>query len=298
MKKTIRFPRFDAELDTDACTVVANAVLTLRLRLGLRQLNPPDGARSAMFAEAGKNGVPRKIIRWSRDEWAIWVENFCSSAAAHWRGRFWLSNDGGSFLFYKGSDIWVPNFLCWLEIESTNGFAGNEHATIDVVRLDPSEKFFLSHERLYDNLDTDPVQTGVDSRGNRILQRTHVHEVGHLLGLGHVDVGKPHCPPQGDHNLPVCYGVADADLHSVMGRGMKLGIEHAQPWREALRGFALDEARRHVDQSGTRVATSKLFYMPRCVYAVWPAKMLRVYPRTLAEFKAGVDITSRAVPSA
>ena len=66
---------------------------------------------------------------------------------------------------------------------------------IEVVKLHHSETWFESYSGLYDSLDSNLVQKGTDSKGNAIMQRAHVHEIGHLLGLPHVDVGKAHCPP-------------------------------------------------------------------------------------------------------
>lgn len=76
--------------------------------------------------------------------------------------------------------------------------------------------------------------TGNDQHGAPIMQAAHVHEIGHLLGLGHVDIGKPHCPVSGDTNARACYGVADVDKNSVMGGGIRLRDEHAMPWRRAI----------------------------------------------------------------
>jgi hypothetical protein len=94
-----------------------------------------------------------------------------------------------------------------------------------------------------------------------------------LLGLGHVDIGKPHCPPGGNTNISACYGVADIDKQSVMGDGMQLRVEHANPWRRAI-----------VQVSGKGSVTGA---------TDWQAKLIHHYPRTLAEVAANKAIIVR-----
>lgn len=291
MKKTIKFPRYDAEVNTDVCNPNANAELTLTLRLGFRQINPPAGAASGTYKDYGKaTGTPRKIIKWTPAAWESWKSNFCTTAQYFWRGKFWLVNDGGSFPFKVGETWYFPNFICWMNVEGLDAGAAGLHHTIDVVNLDPTETWFGSHERLYDSLDTNSVEKAKDAAGNPIMQQAHVHEVGHLLGLGHVDVGKAHCTAESDTNASKCYGVADSDKRSVMGSGMELRAEQAMPWRIALRSFALEEARENIDKRfDAGVPVSQLFYVPKSIYATWPARLHRVFPRTLAEFKAGTE---------
>lgn len=65
------------------------------------------------------------------------------------------------------------------------------------------------------------------------MQRGSAHEIGHLLGLPHVDAGKPHCPST-NTNAPLCYVIKDVDKVSIMGYGMEQRVENAQPWRKAI----------------------------------------------------------------
>ncbi|MGL6208457.1 MAG: hypothetical protein ACRC14_01345, partial [Paracoccaceae bacterium] len=291
MKKTIKFPRYDAELNTDVCSINANAELTLTLRLGFRQINPKDGAATGTYKDYGKTtGTPRKIVKWTPATWESWKSNFCSSAAGFWRGKFWLVNDGGSCPFKAKEEWYFPNFICWLDVVGSDAGAADLHHTIDVVNLDPTETWFGSHETLYDSLDTNSNEKAKDSKGNPIMQQAHVHEVGHLLGLDHVDVGKAHCKADSDTNATKCYGITDRDKNSVMGSGMGLREEQAMPWRVALRAFALEEARANVDRRfNAGVPISQLFVIPKSIYATWPARLNRVFPRNLAEFKAGTE---------
>jgi hypothetical protein len=288
MKKTIKFPRFDAELNTDVCDPYNNAELMLTLRLGFRQINPAGGANSGTYHDYGDATEPtRKIVKWTPTQWAAWKLNFVTSAQAFWHGKFWLINDTGNFSFTQGGMTYVPNIWCRVKVIGNEANVGTNHHTIEVVRLDRTENWFGSHSTLYDSLDTNLVRKGKDGAGKAIMQRAHVHEVGHLLGLGHVDIGKAHCPADGDTNEKQCYGVADDDKHSVMGSGMKLRVEHARPWREAIKAFALDEL-----LSGPKTL-STYFAVPVSLTAVWKPEKVRHYPRTTDEVKLGVSVISR-----
>ena len=295
MKQTMQFTRFDAELDTDVCDAYNNAELTLTLKLGFQQINPAGTAATGTYNDYGDATAPtRNIARWTPASWTTWKTNFVATAQRFWNGKFWLVNDAGLFQYQALGQTFVPNIYCKLKIESSDSAIGNHH-TISVVRLAASETWFGSHETLYDSLDTNSVRKARDSAGNPIMQRAHVHEVGHLLGLDHVDVGQPHCPASGDTNASACYGASDASLNSVMGSGMTIRLENASPWRNAMRGFALADALRAGPPTGLSLLMpySRLFSFPTHLLASWPAKLSRHYPRTLAEAQAGLNITNR-----
>ncbi len=296
MKKKISFAKFDAELNTDCCDPYNNAELTLTLRMGFKQINPSGGADKGTYHDYGDATEPtRKIIKWTATSWTNWKTNFVSSAEAFWTGKFWLINDSGSFPFTKGTATYYPNVWCRFKLVGNESTVAGNHHTIDVVRLDPTESWFGSHSTLYDSKDTNSVKKATTSAGKKVMQRAHVHEVGHLLGLDHVDVGKPHCPAAGDTNAGMCYGVADADKLAVMGSGMQLRLENAYPWREALRAFALEELMMAALGNPLLLALGRVsLSMPvASITSVWPAKMQRHYPRTEAELRAGTMITAR-----
>jgi hypothetical protein len=299
MKKTLKFSKFDAELNTDCCDPYTNAELTLTLRMGFRQINPAGDAATGTYHDFGDATAPtRKIVKWTPGTWSAWKANFVSSAQAYWTGRFWLINDSASFPYTNGAATYYPNVWCRFKLVGNEATASGNHHTIDVVRLAPSETWFGSNASLYDSKDTNSVQKNTTSKGKKVMQRAHVHEVGLLLGLNHVDVGKPHCPASGDTNASACYGIADNDMRAVMGGGMELRIENAYPWRESLRNFALAELLMALSNPMSIVASGVSLSQPiHLLMAVWPAKIKRHFPRTEAELRAGAAITApRARP--
>ena len=293
MKKTLKLAKFDAILDTDVCDSRNNAELTLKLRLGFRQINPAAGAASGTYNDYGDATKPsRKTVKWTDTEGTKWKTNFVKTAQAFWNGKFWLSNNLGYLGYLAGKQIYLPNFYCTFELIGNDSTVGTNHFVIDVVRLDASENWFGSHSKLYDSLDTRSVQKGTDSKGKPIMQQAHVHEVGHLLGIGHVDIGKAHCPAAGNTNASACYGMADADKYSVMGQGMQLRIEHATPWILAINQFIKAEPASKV----YTIPPPSFSQMPgRVVDVLFPftAKMKRHFPRTPAELEKGLMITAR-----
>ena len=233
MRQRTYTKHWTAELDTDVCNRHTNANLTLYLNLAFRQINPANGAEAGQFNDYGSpTETARKTASWTSSAWETWTRNLVWSAQHFWNGRFWLNNNFGLFEFSDGVATYRPHIYCRLRIQ--RAVLGQAHHTIDVVRLDPSEKWFGSHSRLYDDRDTRWALKRLDSRGRAVMQRAHVHEIGHLLGLGHVDEGKSHCPLSGDTNAAACYGVADDDVRTVMGAGMSLNTLFATPWQRAM----------------------------------------------------------------
>ncbi len=274
MKTGMSLPAYDIELDTDCCDPYNNAELTITLKLGFRKIDPSGGANEGTYHDYGDATDPtRKIIKWTDAAWSSWKGDFIRSAQAYWHGKFWLVNRFPDLDYEVKGVKYRPNIWCRFKLEGGDAVKGGFNHVIDVVRLHATENWFGSHSTLYDSKDTKSVSKGTDSAGKKIMQRAHVHEVGHLLGLAHVDVGKAHCPTTGNTNASACYGVADADKNSVMGSGMQLRGKHANPWRSAVADL-----------------TGKGF---GAIGADWVPKTVRHYPRTLAEAAANAAITRR-----
>jgi hypothetical protein len=272
MKTGLCLRTYNIDLDTDVCNPHNNADLTITLRVGFRQINPAGAAAEGTYNDYGKaTGTARKTIKWTPPAWALWKTNFVISAQNYWHGKFWLVNNFPVYEFERAGKKYRPNIWCRFKLIGEDAGIGPDDHVIDVVRLHRSETWFGSHSTLYDSLDTKMVQKGTDSAGKAIMQRAHVHEIGHLLGMAHVDVGKAHCPPGSDTNAAACYGVTDTDSNSVMGQGMQLRASQANPWRKAIMQLS--------GKGSESVATD------------WGAKLVRHYPRLPEEVAANLAIT-------
>lgn len=273
MNKTINRSSWDATLNTCKTDKYNNAELTITLNLAFKQINPANGQAKGDYHDYGDPRRPkRKIDRWTKSAWQKWKFDFVNSAQKYWHGKFWLVNNFALYDYTDDNVKYIPNIWCKFDLVGKDASSGfKHHHLIEVVKLNKAEKWFGSHSNLYDSLDSQPVKKGTDSKGTAIIQRAHVHEVGHLLGLPHVDVGKPHCPTNSNTNLSPCYGVLDNDKYSVMGQGMQLREKHADPWREAIIAIA---------GKGNKLRMSD-----------WQPKLKRHYPRTESEAKAKKFIT-------
>jgi hypothetical protein len=213
-----------------------NCGLNIYIRVFLNQVDPANGAANGDYPDWDTNndgtaahpgprfGVNRHITRWPPGEFTSWSNRYQRECQAFWDTKFWLTTPAryNDLNVTVGADRFRPNIRCgfYLSLVLGTQFA---HTTIQVVHLAAGETFFRSDSAHYDNLDLEPNATGPG-----MTQRAHLHEVGHLLGLGHSGEGKPGCV---NNNL-VCYAGPN-----IMGQGEDIDATDALPWQRAMEHF-------------------------------------------------------------
>src|SRR5262245_16388089 len=196
-----------------------NEGLNLYIRVYLQEINPAGSA--ATGTRADYDGVDRQIVRWPAGAFVSWSQRYQRECQGFWDNKFWLiTPDTYREMDYQsGSQRLRPNVRCNFYLSLVQARTSAHHS-IEVVQLAASEMYFRSDSAHYDHRDLDPTTYGAG-----LVQRAHVHEVGHLLGLGHSGESDPACVD----NNPVCYAGSN-----VMGQGEDLDATNALPWRLAM----------------------------------------------------------------
>ena len=202
-----------------------NCGLNLYLKVFLRKIDPANGAAAGTAPDWDTTNTPgspaRQIARWGTGEFETWKARYQRECQSFWDNRFWLCppTTYSSLDFLENRRTLRPNVRCGLHLTLVSSSSAADH-TIDVVRLADTETFFRSDSAHYDNRDIDASATNAGFQ-----QRAHVHEVGHLLGLGHSNEGNANCV----NNNSVCYAT-----DNVMGGGESLNPSNARPWQNAM----------------------------------------------------------------
>ncbi len=269
--------RWDSDLDPTMCDRYNNAELCVYLRVFLRQANPAGGAATGTAREWGTDahgtsgtgrGTARRIVRWNDTTWNSWTARYQRDVQRFWDGKFWLvARHAMDELDFEDRGVtYRPNLWCRFRLRLAQSEAA-AHAAISVVRLHSSETFFRSDSRHYDSRDIQISRSTHAGRAYR--QSTPVHEVGHLLGLGHAAQGSAACTAAGNTGAEPCYCATASDCGNIMGAGSSRRASNASPWQLAIEEHG----------GGSR--------------SNWEVKLRRHYPRTLDQVRRRGAVTSR-----
>jgi hypothetical protein len=231
--KLVNGGKWDATLAEYVRNGNTNADLTVFIRVFFSKIDPPE-CRTGVYPDTDDTPTSpskKKIQRWVPGEFERYTQNLVSGAQRFWNGVFWLQTpqvyDGLNWPDSKPTHR--CNLYCRFELKQVLS-EPEGHYTIAIVRVQDGETF-RSNSRLYSQLDIRSEQM-IPNSTTKFW--THFHEVGHLLGLGHV--GHEHHNVHAD-NSPTAYGVTLQEMADVMGRGSVRHDWHALPWQEAAESF-------------------------------------------------------------
>jgi hypothetical protein len=162
--------------------------------------------------------------------------------------RFWLVPDQRWGVRYlTGGGEYRPSIKCSLRIHPVSSHE-RRHLHIDCYRVTPDfcprlpgsfptarlYRSYMSSGSGYGRLVNVDAWTCRTDDTEVHYQDVAAHEIGHVIGLGHVAQQSNECMTAPDSNADACYGLNEYQREDLMGYGNRVERWHAGPWIKRL----------------------------------------------------------------